>query len=163
MPLKIDLKGKRFGRLLVLEDTGRRSGSSVIWRCRCDCGKTVDIPARNMLHRGTVSCGCYQAKKRLENLPEDPSENLGQLVGTNMSRIRSYRPQVNNHSGYRGVSWHKFTHGGGKWAAVIYFKGTRYRLGLYDTPQEAYQAYLKAKERLHEGCLAEYNTRKGDD
>lgn len=158
---KLDLAGKRFGRLLVLSDTGRRSGSSVIWRCRCDCGNIVDVPARNLLHRGTVSCGCYRAVRRLENLPGNPAENLGQVDGTNLSRIRSDRPQANNRSGYRGVSWHKTPHGG-KWIAIIYFKRTRYRLGLYDTPQEAHQAYLKAKDRLHKEYLDEYEKHKGE-
>ena len=157
MSKKIDLTGKRFGRLLVIEDTGKRSGSAVIWKCRCDCGRTVEIPARNMLHCGTVSCGCNRAEKAIANLAGDIAGKLGQIEGTNASRIASSKPQINNKSGFRGVSWNKNRHGGGRWIAVIYFKGTRYRLGFFDTPEEASDAYQEAKARLHGDFLEWYN------
>lgn len=156
MGKKTDLTGKRFGRLLVMEDTGKRSGSSVIWRCQCDCGKTVEIAARNILHRGTVSCGCNKAEKSIINLSGDSAVKLGRIEGTNASRIASSKPQTNNKSGFRGVSWHKNPHGGGRWIAVIYFKGTRYRLGFYDTPQAASKAYQAAKANLHGDFLKWY-------
>ena len=44
MPSKIDLTGQRFGRLLVLEDTQKRTGKGeVIWRCKCDCGNETEV------------------------------------------------------------------------------------------------------------------------
>ena len=33
----IDITGKRFGRLQVLERTNQRKGKSIVWKCRCDC------------------------------------------------------------------------------------------------------------------------------
>jgi len=39
-----------------------------------------------------------------------------------------------------------------KWTSQIMAKGKRYHLGVFDTPEEAHQAYLKAKRELHEGC-----------
>lgn len=43
MPIK-NIVGERFGRLIVLCDTGDRSGDrSVIWLCKCDCGKKHKI------------------------------------------------------------------------------------------------------------------------
>lgn len=157
---KIDLAGKRFGHLLVISDTGRRSGSSVIWHCQCDCGREADIAARNLLHRGTVSCGCNRREKSSVNLAGDRAEKFGQVDGTNASRLASHKPQVNNKSGYRGVSWHPFPRGGGKWIAVIYFQGTRYRLGFYDTPKQANEVYKQAKRHIHGDFLAWYNTVK---
>ena len=76
-------------------------------------------------------------------------DRFRQIEHTNASRLQSARPQRNSRSGYRGVSWHKWPHGGGKWLAVIYFKGHRYRLGFYDTPEEASKAYLQAKDHIH--------------
>lgn len=157
MGKKADLTGQRFGRLRVLSETDMRDGSSVIWRCLCDCGRTVYVPARNILHRGTVSCGCNRREKSRHNLSGDPAEKLGQTGGTNASRIASNKPQINNRSGFRGVSWHKYGHGGGKWIAVIYFQGKRYRLGFYDTPQAASRAYQAAKARIHGDFLDWYN------
>lgn len=41
----------------------------------------------------------------------------------------------------------------GKWGASILPPGQKRRfLGLYDTPELAHEAYLKAKRILHEGC-----------
>ena len=154
MPPKIDLRGKRFGRLLVLEDTGRRGYHSILWRCRCDCGKITDVPSYDLLHGRVISCGCYAAENRLKNLV--PRSALGQIEHTNVSKLNSSQPQKNNRSGYRGVSWTQFKSGRGKWIAVINFKRTRYYLGLYDTPEEAHRAYMEAKEKLHDNFIEWY-------
>lgn len=56
-----DIKGKRFGRLLVLDLASNATGGDVSkWRCKCDCG-TVKVIAGNSLASGkTQSCGCLQ-------------------------------------------------------------------------------------------------------
>ena len=55
---KKDLTGKRFGKLVVLEKTEEKCGTSWLWRCRCDCG-TVCVKPTNRLNAGWVtSCGC---------------------------------------------------------------------------------------------------------
>lgn len=162
MGRKIDLTGRRFGKLVVLEDAGRLCNSSRVWRCRCDCGNECEIPARHLLHSGTVSCGCLRRMKAKVNLAGDPKTKFGIVDGTNLSRLQSCRAQSNNRSGYRGVSWHTNPHGGGSWVAVIYYKKTRYRLGFYATPEEASKAYMEAKERLHYGFLDWYSEQYGD-
>lgn len=58
MPAKLDLKGKRFGRLLVLEEFGRL-GSNVAWKCLCDCGKETIVRGADLKSGHTQSCGCY--------------------------------------------------------------------------------------------------------
>lgn len=50
-------------------------------------------------------------------------------------------------SGYLGV---QKNHGG--WQGHITVKGRRHLLGTYKTPEEAHQAYIAAKRRMHEGC-----------
>lgn len=54
--------------------------------------------------------------------------------------------QSNNTSGYTGVSWHKATQ---KWSANIKLNGKQTYLGVYDTPEEAHQVYLKTRQQLH--------------
>lgn len=55
----IDLTGKRFGRLIVLERAENDNQKKPQWRCECDCGNQTVVRA-NALRRGTiVSCGCY--------------------------------------------------------------------------------------------------------
>ena len=160
MPRKIDLTGRRFGRLSILSCTEKRDGSAVVWRCKCDCGNIVDVSARNLLHRGTVSCGCNRREKSVSNIAGDIAAKLGQVEHTNVSRLKSDKPQANNKSGYRGVSWHPFPHGGGRWVAVIYFKGKRYRLGFFDASQDASKAYLTAKEHIHGDFIRWYTENK---
>jgi hypothetical protein len=59
MPAKIDLIGKRFGRLVVLGDGERRKGRrSVI--CRCDCGAEIVTDPRGLTTGHAKSCGCLQ-------------------------------------------------------------------------------------------------------
>ena len=59
MPKLIDLTGKRFGRLVVLEMCEERAkGGDVRWLCQCDCGNTT-IAVGYSLKNDTKSCGCY--------------------------------------------------------------------------------------------------------
>lgn len=52
--------GDRFGRLVVVEDSGdRASGGNIIWRCQCDCG-SEHLASGATLRSGQVrSCGCF--------------------------------------------------------------------------------------------------------
>lgn len=93
MGLALDLVGQRFGRLLVLERVGASGGKYVLWRCRCDCGNLVEISTRDLRSRGTVSCGCSRREKAAQNLGGDPHQKLGQVEGTNLSRIKSEKIQ----------------------------------------------------------------------
>ena len=36
-----DISGQRFGKITVLRPTERRSSTSVVWECKCDCGNEV--------------------------------------------------------------------------------------------------------------------------
>lgn len=55
--------------------------------------------------------------------------------------------QSNNKSGFLGVFRER-----GRWSASIGLGGKRCkRLGSFDSPEQAHQAYLSAKRRLHEG------------
>lgn len=59
------------------------------------------------------------------------------------------RAKITNKLGILGVSQIKC----GKFKAVITIRGKRHYLGVYETADDAYQAYLKAKRSLHEGCV----------
>ncbi len=61
MRRRIDLAGQRFGRLVALEPTEKRSaGGSVVWRCRCDCGKVAEVDTHHLRSGNTKSCGCLK-------------------------------------------------------------------------------------------------------
>lgn len=67
---KLDLIGKRFGKLVVLEqgETRRTKGGSsyITWKCKCDCGNTVTVSGGNLRKGNTKSCGCELEKLRKE-------------------------------------------------------------------------------------------------
>lgn len=58
-----DLRGQRFGNLLVLTETDARSkDGDVLWRCRCDCGRETDVSSRRLLRGAAIDCGCAYAR-----------------------------------------------------------------------------------------------------
>lgn len=70
MSKKIDLTGKRFGKLTVLEYVGEtpktKSGfTTSLWKCKCDCGKEKTISLNSINGKnGTKSCGCLRHAKK---------------------------------------------------------------------------------------------------
>ena len=66
--------------------------------------------------------------------------------------------QSNNKSGYKGVHREKST---GKWVANINVAGTRYRLGRFNTAEEAYAKYCEAAPKIH-GEFANLGRHKSD-
>lgn len=64
MGRKIDIAGKRFGRLIAVERVDYRrypsGGGLSIWRCVCDCGNIVDVTLCALKNNNTKSCGCLQ-------------------------------------------------------------------------------------------------------
>jgi len=66
MPKKIDLTGRRFGRLVVLYDTGERKSGNVVWHCRCDCENEVNVRSGDLTSGNTTSCGCYNRERVAE-------------------------------------------------------------------------------------------------
>lgn len=53
MPNRIDLTGKRFGRLTVIEYAGKSK-----WLCKCDCGTVKAMSGEGLRKKGVQSCGC---------------------------------------------------------------------------------------------------------
>lgn len=58
MKLRINLTGKKFGRLLVDEEHGRTKNKQVLWKCVCDCGGIVYLTTACLNSGNTKSCGC---------------------------------------------------------------------------------------------------------
>lgn len=57
MPARVDLTGRKFGRLTAVKDAGSRRGRR-LWLCRCDCGGTTKVVAGVLGIGKTKSCGC---------------------------------------------------------------------------------------------------------
>ena len=53
----IDMVGRRFGRLIVIEEAGRKR-KEVTWKCKCDCGAETVVTGYYLRSGHTQSCGC---------------------------------------------------------------------------------------------------------
>lgn len=60
----IDRKGQRFGSLIVVERAENDQNGKAMWLCKCDCGNSIVVSAKN-LTRGKSSCGCLFGGKPL--------------------------------------------------------------------------------------------------
>lgn len=57
-----DLTGQRFGKLVVIERTSKRSNKQVVYKCKCDCGGTAFVRGSKLSDGSTSSCGCLSSK-----------------------------------------------------------------------------------------------------
>jgi len=67
----IDLVGKKFGRLIVIDRSYPNQNKHLMWLCKCDCGKEKIIVGYNLKRNHTNSCGCLRkeltsARNRLD-------------------------------------------------------------------------------------------------
>ena len=83
MPKLVDLTGKKFGFLTVIQraQTNTKSGHAQ-WECKCDCGNTNIIVSGSHLRSGhTQSCGCLQKKIAREvNFIDITNQQFGALT-----------------------------------------------------------------------------------
>lgn len=61
-----NLKGMRFGRLLVLEEAGKNRHGKILWKTICDCGNIKIVSSDNLLSGSTKSCGCLKRDSVIE-------------------------------------------------------------------------------------------------
>lgn len=66
MPKKIDLVGRRYGRLLVVSPAPKR-GKTTSWNCQCDCGSVSVVGGGNLNGGKTKSCGCWNREVNKAN------------------------------------------------------------------------------------------------
>ena len=102
MPNFKDLTHLKFGRLLVLKDTGKKnSDRRHIWLCLCDCGQIVEVSSHE-LGTKTNSCGC---------LRKDLTGNRNKIHGLsntrlfdewNLMKTRCLNPNTKSYAYYGG-------------------------------------------------------------
>lgn len=143
-PIRKELGNKTFGYLTAVEPTEKRRHGYVVWRCKCRCGKEVEVPS-SMLTRGcTASCGCLNTEiLRHANRYEEGTE-LRQAL-----KEKVFNPD--SLSGYVGVQPK-----GGKWTACITYKKKHYYLGTFTDLEDAVKARARAKEAVMEDAARIY-------
>lgn len=63
MSKSINLIGRKFERLLVLERYGSSKDRHATWLCLCDCGNRIVCVGKDLISGHTKSCGCLAKEK----------------------------------------------------------------------------------------------------
>lgn len=74
----IDLIGHKYGKLLVIEKTDKRSSGksgNIVWKCKCDCGNITYVPGNHLRSGHTSSCGCINYSKGEKKIEDILKEN----------------------------------------------------------------------------------------
>ena len=63
----VDIRGQRFGRLVVKSLWGFAPDNHALWHCRCDCGSYAVVAGYNLRRGHSRSCGCLHREVMAEN------------------------------------------------------------------------------------------------
>lgn len=144
----IDLADQRFGRLTALYPTGKRDKKgSVIWHCRCDCGRETEAAQDNLVYGSCRSCGCLK-----QEICREVHNRLHLIDGTCVERLVKRKSRQDNTSGFRGVSRTK----NGRYRVQIGFKGRCFYIGTYSGYEEAVQKRLEVEDMIHNSFVNAY-------
>jgi len=143
----VDITGKKINSLTALYPLKERGPQgSVMWHCRCDCGREVDLSYNTLIYTNQRSCGC-QKKEHDQKL----KTFLTHVAGTSVDMLKSKKIPKDNTTGYKGVYLVR-----GKYIAKIVFQKKQYFLGTYENIEDAANARREAEEVLFDGVAEHY-------
>ena len=125
----------------------RKTGKIRGWRTRRGYRRVVVAHNKFLAHRliwkwitGFEPRGC------LDHIDGDGQNNrfLNLRQATHSQNSCNRGKDTSNTSGFKGVFRNR-----DRWTAKVMAQGTIHRLGTFDTPEEAHQAYCEAARRLH--------------
>ena len=140
-----DLSGKRYGKLVVIGDTGKRtSAGNRILLCRNENG-IITEHSTSTLGSGKAT-GWTGSKEHSEKLRGDVIET---------TRIRSLEKKVgkNSSTGIKGVIYDKKHN---TWRTSLTFKGKKIINKRFKTKEEAVKARQEAEEKYIQPFLEDY-------
>lgn len=147
----VDIAGRVFHRLTAIEPLkARSSGGNVVWRCRCECGRELDVSYNDLMYSNVRSCGC---RKREHN--GELKDLVTRVDGTSIDHLRSRKIPADNTTGVRGVYLIK-----GRYVAKIVFQKKAYYLGSFDDLETAAEVRREAEESINDQVVAIYDAWK---
>ena len=97
---RLDIKGLRFGRLVVIEM--HHVARITYWLCRCDCGSEPIVAGCRIVSGKTKSCGCLKGE---EHKTHGKSRTAEHIVWKSMnSRCYRKRDRAFRYYGGRGIA-----------------------------------------------------------
>jgi DNA-directed RNA polymerase specialized sigma24 family protein len=87
-----------FGRLTAVQPLATRENGSVVWLCRCACGRAARVAADNLVSGHSRSCGCLKQEAAAavgaahRHTPPDAAEQFRALIrgGWTQARIAEH-------------------------------------------------------------------------
>lgn len=133
----LNLKDKRFGRLVALYPLADRVNGRVVWRCQCDCGNKIDVPSTYLTSGDTTSCGCLKKDIDPVNLRDRYDDK--RIDGVVKPLFKGKKPRKDSTIGYRGVRkyYTRVTHEQ-RYRAWLTVKGKQYYKSGFKTAEDAY-------------------------
>lgn len=122
----LDLTGKKFGHLEVLEMTDKRKYGLIVYKCHCDCGNIVDVPGRYLRDgKHKLHCGCLDKPISNTRPKQVTQKRLKEKVMSGVLQDIKTR----------------------KWITTVKKEGQSIVVGEFDTKEEALKALEKALKR----------------
>ena len=91
----VDLTGKKFGRLTVIEKAGKSKSGGVTWLCKCDCGNETVVRADHLKGGKIASCGCLQREAVTNPNITDEEREKGRNISDNKKWSKEVKEQAN--------------------------------------------------------------------
>ena len=93
---------KKYGRLTPIQEITPDSKKATRWLFKCDCGKSVQVYAANIVSGATQSCGCLNSELVIKrNLKHGDNETVEYRAWLSMRR-RCNNSNYENYSYYGG-------------------------------------------------------------
>lgn len=98
-----DLTGKKFNFLTVIKLHNERSSTgTVIWLCKCDCGKETLVHASSLVSENVKSCGCYRSSRMSEQNTKHGMVNTPEWMSWSAMLSRCYNENSIGYKNYGG-------------------------------------------------------------
>jgi hypothetical protein len=103
MAKRIDLTGKKFGRLTVLKFVGVDKWRLALWRCLCECGNEKVIKGSLLIRERTKSCGCLNKEIVSKKLKKHGMSKTDFYRVWNTMVMRCHNPNVKSFESYGAI------------------------------------------------------------
>lgn len=110
----VDLRGRKFGRLLAVEPAGRAADGSIYWLCRCECENEILVRGCAIRNGNTSSCRCLEKELTIARLTKHGKSGTSEHNRwmSMLSRCQNPNSLAYGHYGGRGIlvcdAWHDF-------------------------------------------------------
>lgn len=98
---KINIAGKRFGKLLAIKPTQNSKNGDARWECKCDCGNKAVVKYKHLKNGEIKSCGCWKLAPKKHGMTCEG--NMPRIYGIWAGmKQRCGNPNRHNYDNYGG-------------------------------------------------------------